>query len=83
MDNQPPKHPFTFMRDINIRGRKTNDSSSPPNGWLAALATTTSHFPKAKPTNPVACTPMNMGEEGRVREKQKGRSHRSRRSIDD
>jgi hypothetical protein len=28
MDNQPPKHPFTFIRDINIRGRKKDDSSS-------------------------------------------------------
>jgi len=28
--NQLPKHPILFMSDINTRGRKRDDSSSPP-----------------------------------------------------
>jgi len=82
MDNQPPKHPFTFIRDINIRGRKKDDSSSPPNGWATALVVAVSLFPKSKLTNPAAYTPLNMREEGRVREKQRGGSHGRRKSID-
>jgi hypothetical protein len=46
------------------------------------LVVAVSLFPKSKPTNPVACTPLNKREEGRVREKQRGRSHGRRRSID-
>jgi len=54
MDSQPPKHPVTFIRDINTREKK-DDSSSPLKGRPVALAATISLFPKAKTNSLVAC----------------------------